>query len=445
MTITDSFFERLRSIAEAPVTPEIVHQVERCLLDYVGVTYAGRKQIGDKLLELEELGREGNCSVIATEKKKDLITAAMMNGIAAHVIELDDGHRVGAPHLEAVTISAMIAIAQKEQISFERFIKGILIGYEATIRLSTAMQPSLKLKGFHATGVCGTIGAACAVGYAIGLSEEQMKGTISAAASSAAGILQVLDDNSELKPYNVANAIQSGITAAYMGKCRFRGPDDVLGGKRGYLQAYSDQVNMEYLLGETDRPAIFQIYVKPYASCRHSHPAVECALKLKKWHQFDCEAITDVVVQTYKLGIFAHDSTDVSSISSAKMSTPYSVAAALAMGACGMEAFSEEAITRQDIKTLTQKVRITENEQLTKVCPGKRGAIVTICLKDGQVFTETVENPLGEPENNMSDVQLEEKFNSLMTFSKVPRYEMDRIKNLIWDLEENYREFITTI
>jgi len=445
MNITDAFIERINRIADMELPQETLHQVERCLLDYVGVTYAGRKFLGDKLCELEKLSKEDVCSLIATGKKKDLTTAAMMNGIASHVIELDDGHRFGAPHLEAVTISAMISIAQKEHISFEQFIKGILIGYEATIRLSTAMQPSLKIKGFHATGVCGTIGAACAVGYALGLSSEQMQGTISAAASSAAGILQVLDDNSELKPYNVANAIQSGITAAYMGKSGFRGPDDVLGGKRGYLQAYSDDANMEYLLGEKEKPAIFEIYVKPYASCRHSHPAVECALNLRSKYRFNMQDIVDVEVQTYKLGIQAHDQTEISSISGAKMSTPYSTAVAFVMGSCGMEAFSEEAVACPEIKKLTKKIRVVENEKLTKACPGKRGAIVTIKLRDGHVYTEEVENPLGEPEHNVTDSQLEEKFESLMKFSGVTANEIERFKNLIWNLEEKFDEFITTI
>lgn len=445
MNITDSLIVRILETVNAELTDETLHQVKRCLLDYMGVSFAGRRQLGGRLQALEDFGSADCCSILATNKKKDLVTAAMMNGIAAHVIELDDGHRVGAPHLEAVIISAMIGIAQKEKISFEQFVKGILIGYEATIRLSTAMQPSLKLKGFHATGVCGTIGVACAVGYAISLNDKQMKGAISAAASSAAGILQVLDDNSELKPYNVANAIQSGITAAYMGKCGFRGPDDVLGGKRGYLQAYSDQINMEYLLGKTSRHAVFQIYVKPYASCRHSHPAVECALKLRSRCGFNCEAIMDIEIQTYKLGIFAHDSTDISSVSAAKMSTPYSTAAAFVLGTCGLEAFSDEAINRQDIKDLTQKIRVVENEQLTKACPGKRGAIVTIHLKDGQSFTETVENPLGEPENNITDEQLEEKYNSLMTFSGVSEQKIEQIKALIWNLEDNYPKFISII
>ena len=445
MNVTDTFLERINRIAESPLAPTDLHQAERCLLDFTGVTFAGRRNMGNQLDDFMRLGHEGDCSVIAAGIKQDLLTAAMMNGIAAHRLELDDGHRIGAPHLEAVIISTMLGIAQNEPVSVERFIKGVLIGYEATIRLSAAMQPSLKSKGFHATGVCGTIGAACAAGYAIKLKKDQMKGAVSAAASSAAGILQVLDDNSELKPYNVANAIQSGVTAAYMGKCGFRGPEDVLGGKRGYLQAFTDRVDLECLLGETDTPAIFQIYVKPYASCRHSHPAVECVLHIRDRHELPIDEIEDVEVQTYRPGIFAHDCTEISSVSAAKMSTPYSVAAAVVFGSCGPDAFSEQAIRLQTVRSLTKKVRVVENERLTAACPKKRGAIVTIRLKTGQVFTQEVAYPLGEPENPMTDAQLEEKYESLMAYAGAPAEKTARVKGLIWNLENGYKELLATI
>ena len=90
MNITDAFISRINSIAAAKLTQEELHQVSRCLLDYIGVTYAGRRFLGAKLCEIENIGTDGDCSIVATSKKKDLITAAMMNGIAAHVIELDD-------------------------------------------------------------------------------------------------------------------------------------------------------------------------------------------------------------------------------------------------------------------------------------------------------------------------------------------------------------------
>ena len=445
MNITDSFLECLSQIAEIKLTSQILHQIKRCLLDYIGIVYAGRKQLGDKLNEIERIGNNDNCSIIGCNKKKELYTAAMMNGFAAHVLELDDGHRVGAPHIGAVILSTMIGIAQKEHLSFESFVKGILIGYEATIRVSTAIQPSHKLKGFHATGTCGVIGAACAVGYALGLNDIQIKGAVSAAASAAAGLLQVLDDDSELKPFNVSNAILSGITAAYMGKCGFKGPEDVFGGKRGFFHAFCDEVKDERLIDQNDTLAIFQHYVKPFASCRHSHPAVECVLGLCNRNRIIPAEIKEIEVQTYKLAIYSHDLTNITSVSAAKMSTPFSIAVSILLGTCGIDAFSEDTINRRDIKELTKKVHIIENSKLTAACPEKRGAIVLIRMRNGEEFVDKVENPLGEPENPLTDTQLEEKYLSLMDYSGISRKDSEKIKKMIWNLERNYKEFMEKI
>ena len=184
MNLTDRFLDSILKLADAPLSPGSVRQVERCILDYICVTFAGRKMLGDRLAAIEQGAPEGNCEVLGTDKKLSVYPAAFLNGFAAHFAELDDGNRTGAPHLEAVIISAMLAVAQSTEISFERFIKGIIVGYEATTRLSSAMQPGHKQKGFHATGTCGTIGVALAAGYALGYTRTQLKSTLSAAAAA---------------------------------------------------------------------------------------------------------------------------------------------------------------------------------------------------------------------------------------------------------------------
>lgn len=71
-----------------------------------------------------------------------------------------------------------------------------------------------------------------------GYNREQLKSTISAAATSAAGVLEIQENSSQLKPYNLAHGAMSGFMAAEMGKTAILGPDDILGGKRGVFQAY---------------------------------------------------------------------------------------------------------------------------------------------------------------------------------------------------------------
>src|SRR5690606_28432317 len=115
--------------------------------------------------------------------------AALVNGMHAHVAELDDGERFGMFHPGAPILSALLSVANEKNISGTAFLRGIVIGYEAAIRVASALQPGLKDQGYHATGVCGTIGAAIGIGAALGFSKQQLKGAFSAAATSASGIL----------------------------------------------------------------------------------------------------------------------------------------------------------------------------------------------------------------------------------------------------------------
>lgn len=445
MNITDLFIDKVIQASRIQLSPEILTQIKRCVLDYICVTYAGRKYIGSKLDEFKKHGKSGNCSIIGTDRKTDIYTASILNGVASHVLELDDGNRIGAPHLEAVILSTMIAIAQEEDLSFDAFARGILAGYESTIRLSAAIQPSHKQKGFHATGTCGTVGAAMAACCALDLNRDRLKSALSASASGAAGLLEVLDDNSELKPFNAANAILSGITAAYFGRSSFAGPEDALGGHRGFLKAFSETPDTNRLVNENGLPAIFQRYVKPYASCRHSHPAVECVMNICRKENIRPEDIDQIEVQTYKPAIYGHDRTDIESISAAKMSTPYSVAAMIVLKTCGIEAFSEENICREDIRALTQRISVVEDKELTALCPEKRGAVVTIQLNNGQAFSEQIDNPLGEPEHPMNDSMLNEKYDSLMAYSGTDKTTGAKLKQIIWRLEDHYNEFVRMI
>ena len=42
-------------------------------------------------------------------------------------------------------------------------LRGIIIGYEAAIRMGNCIQPGHRARGFHASGTVGTIGAAMGV------------------------------------------------------------------------------------------------------------------------------------------------------------------------------------------------------------------------------------------------------------------------------------------
>ena len=315
----------------------------------------------------------GTAPVIGYEVVSDSKTAALINGFNSHSLELDDGQRFAMIHLGGSIISALISAESENNIDRRDLLRGIVIGYEAACRISIAMQPSHKKCGFHTAGTCGTIGAAIAVAVALKMSKRQIETVLAAAATSATGILEIQEQASELKPYNIGRAAMDGLTAAYMGLTGFCGPDDILDGERGFMKLFSRKCEMGKMVESAEYYEIERIYVKPYAACRHCHSAIEAALTIRE--KFDSETdiktIEKIEVQTYHLAMKGHDHTEIIGTSSAKLSIPYSVAAAFILGKADVSVFELQNTIRQDILELTRRVMVYENPDFTKESPEK--------------------------------------------------------------------------
>lgn len=435
--MTDRFIQDIRLITKESILSEVYLQARKCLIDYLAVTISGACSFSGKALDYIQTMGHGNenATVIGLNCKTDMQTASLINGMNAHVLELDDGHRQGALHVGSTIFSALLAIAEKENLSSEDFLYGAIIGYEVTVRLACAIQPGNKLRGYHATGTCGTVGATMGIAAALGFDGEQMKSALSAAVTCAAGVLEMQEDNADYKPLNVGRAAMDAVAAAYLGKARFAPPFDAIGGKRGFLKVMTDEPKTEYLtyFDPTSPLAITQIYMKTYAACRHTHPTIEAALTLREKYDIYPSDITSIEVEAYKLAVAGHDHTDILGISSAKMSLPYSVALALCTGSAGMEAYNGTNMTDKTILSLAKRVTVTENEELSAWVPQKRASILHITLYDGTKLTYQVDYPKGEPENPLTDEELENKFISLATASG---WTKDKCKDIIHTIQQ---------
>ena len=434
MNLTDLFIHTLLDMSIASIPDKVIVQARRCLIDYIGVTLAGSRINCD--ITRSYLSYFDNTNRMATivgfgGRKSSLQNAALINGMNAHVSELDDGHRFGMIHLGAGIIPAVVASAEQEQCALDDVLRGIVFGYEAAIRLSASIQPAHRKKGYHTSGTCGTIGAAIGVAIMNGASAEILKDTLSLAVTSSAGILEIQEDCSDQKPYNLGRAAMDGLTAAYMAGCGLRGPDDILGGKRGFVRVMSeeiDQAQLEYHNGEDYR--IEGIYMKPYASCRHCHAPIECVLVLREKYKFIYSDIDRIVVQTYVMAVEGHDHCEIKGSASAKLSIPFSVSIALITGDADISKF-ETMYNDAEVLSLTRCVKVVEDDKFTKMVPEKRGAEVHVFLKDGRELSYTVFYPKGEPENPMSDAEIERKFKSLARYAGLDALRTENILNKI--------------
>jgi len=446
--LTDKFFDNLYGLSQERHPDRVILQAKKCILDYLGVTFAGAKLISEKGNQfLEQFNsKDANASVLGFNQKSNTQNAALINGLSSHIAELDDGNRHGMVHPGTTVISALFAVAEKEGLDGSGFLNGVVVGYESVIRLAKALQPELKKKGYHATALCGSIGSALGIAAALNYTKYEMKNVLSAAATSSSGMLNVIRDGSDLKPFNAGQAALNGVLAVYIGRAGFRGSNDVLNGYQGFLSLITSEIKLSELedaIGEVY--GIEQIYMKPYAACRHAHPAIEAVINLKKKYKLSSEGIKKINVYTYKLAVIGHDHTAIEGITSAKMSIPFSVAVALETGKAGLSEFTPERIADLKVIELTKKVKVSDDENLSAQVPQFRPAIVEIVTHGGGSFRERVDLPKGEPETPLTDEEVKEKFVSLAQYAGLPEKDGNELIRRVWEIEENFNKLLETL
>lgn len=379
---------------------------------------AGSAIQGDKLGRYLDAFSGDDATVVGLGRRASLQNAALCNGISGHAYDFDDGHRFSTVHLGSVVIPPVLAVTEKEGLSMEDAIRGIVIGYEAGIRLGRCIQPSHRNRGFHSSGTAGAVAAAMGVAAALDFNKEQMKATLAAACSSAGGINEMMENVSTMKPFNVGRAAHDGVTAAYIAAAGFQGPYDPMLGKFGFLRTACDVYDASVLSLETDDGYnICGGYHKPYASCRHTHGAVYATVRAVNDNDVRWQDITDISVSMYGQGVNGHEHTDIPGVVAGKMSTPFCIALALKTGKIGIDSFVDETINDPDILHLTQLVSVKADEEMTSWVPNKRAARSTVTTKEGKKYTYQADYAPGEPELPMTQQDFEKKFTELWSAS----------------------------
>lgn len=446
--LTQQFVARLQDLADIGLTDTEIHQAKRCLLDYIGAALAGAAIIRPQAQKLLAQGYEtkGGSTVIGFDARAGLETATLVNGLSSHAAEMDDGVRFGMIHPGSPIFSCLLPATERYSVRASDLIKGIVIGYDAALRLASAIQPSHYQRGYHPTATCGTIGAAMGLGAMLGFGPREMEATFAAACVSASGSLKVVDGGSELKPYNAGRAAVIGLMSAQIACAGFAAPPDALSGEAGFLAMMCERYDTDRLIEPSSAGFwIHQVYVKPYAACRHAHPSIEACLRLRNRFDLSAEQINGIRVVTYHGLVGRHDHRTFTNVASARMSIPFGLAAALVFGRVGIAEFTDESISNPTIRTLASKIEVVSDDAFTKWVPEKRAASVEITLNDGTVHKDLVEYPKGEPENPLTDQELEGKFLALAEYGGHAPEATRLIAETIWNLPDDLEKLFSQL
>jgi len=416
------FLERINELQAREIPGEVLARTRKSLLDYLAVTCAGARFQEEKLKKYFSFAQpeNGDFPAIGTGRSLVFQEAVYLNGLNGHALDYDDGTTAGIIHIGSPIFSLLIPLAQKHSVSVEDMIRAAVIGYEASYTMAISIQPGHKALGFHCTGTCGVLGATIAASYMLGFSPEERFNAFAAACVAASGMLKVLDDGSELKPYNVAKSALLALSAIRMGKAGFKGSPDPLGGNRGFFKMMTGREDIELEpVFKNGSYAVMKSYTKPYASCRYTHPSVEAAVYMRNTYSLTAEDIESIDIRTYSIAVAGHDHTVIPSPYSAKMSIPYSTAVGIIYGKAGLQEFTEDTVKDDRIIGLTKKVRVAEDEELSANFPKLQSTVVTIRTTDGREFSERVDYPKGEPENPFTEEEFFDRYCGLMEFGGV--------------------------
>jgi 2-methylcitrate dehydratase PrpD len=429
---------------------EVISQAKKLILDLIGVSLSGYKLMDFPRLMvsyIEGLGGTPEATIIQTKKKFPAVNAAFANASCAHALDMDDGHRFGALHPGAVVIPAAIASAELSKASTKDMITGVVVGYEIMIRIGMAINPSSLNRGFHATGITGTFGAAAAAASIMKLSREETIGALGLAGLQGSGLLQVNHDveGAKVKPINPARAAMSGLLSCILSKKGAKGPLDIFEGEDGFFKAFTDEVKKDILISDLGRKfEICNTYIKLYAACRHVHACIDAGLEAFHRGKIDIEEISHITVETYPTAIRLAGITDVTTPSAARFSIPFSVALTLIQKDAGADKYSEENIRDVKIQNLSRKINVVVSKKWEEAYPKQRGATVRIVDVKNREWISEVGLAKGEPENPASWEEVYSKFysNAMLLLSEK---DTQRLSEIIINLEQFPINELTTL
>jgi 2-methylcitrate dehydratase PrpD len=367
--------------------------------------------------------------------------AALGNGLAASWAEMDEGYRKVPCHAGIYCLPALFAVAEKDGLAVREVLRAAVLAYEITARFARAWHSIIP--PLHPHGLFNSVGAAAAVGLARGLEAR----TLVLAVTGAATMVSPGPYNHAIKGALVRNAwpalgALAGMLAVDLAAAGIGGvpssPRDVF---EGCFGAKTDAAQLVEALGRDW--AVCDGYHKLYACCQYSHSALDALAELlaRRPELKGGERVAAIEVETHPRGMTL-DNYEPATALAAKFSLPHAMAAALAYGDAGVEAFSAASLAEARVARLRSRVRMALHPDL-KPWPRDRPARVTLVLEDGERISASCESARGGPDRPIAEEEIRAKIRSLSA-PIAPRLPA-ALERLCAEPEFTWRQWIASI
>lgn len=401
-----SLTEQLAALLARPVGPGDRARARRHLLDWLACVAGAR---GSAL-----------AAVARTAEPDSLARAAFMGNL----LEMDDVDRLGRLHPGPVIWPAALSAAREVAAPMGVLLDGAVRGYEAMIRVGRSLDAH-HYAYWHPTATAGGFGAAAAAASILGLDPGRTAWALGHAGSLAGGLWQVRHEPAAMtKAVHVAQAALSGLWHARLARAGCPGPRAILEGPQGLWAAMTHAPDPAAVTAPAAGWRLAEVSFKPWAACRHTHPAIDAALALP------AGALADgpVRVETYGDALAFCDRPAPATDSEARFSIQHAIAVVAVRGRPSPADFTAAALADPALAAARARVSVVRDPAFDRAYPAHFGARV---LAGGA--TAVVADAWGDPEWPMDDVALVAKLEALAAWGGLAAGEAGAAARLVRD------------
>jgi 2-methylcitrate dehydratase PrpD len=356
-------------------------------IDSTGVMLAGKDEPCVTILMRTLEPVSGDASLFWGDTKVRAPEAAWINAVATHALDFDD--TALSAHPSAAMVPAIVAEAQHLGASGRDMLCAYVAGFEVWAELQRRESGQHHTKGWHPTGIFGSIAAAAACARLRRLDAGKVAAALSLGASQSAGI--TANFGSMAKPFHAGRAAHAGVMAARLAEAGMTASVDALEHPQGFLSAVSPtgKVDRESSVktGTQWRIVSTGLHIKKYPTCYCTHRPIDAMLDIRAAHpELRAQDVESITVSMSRRNALVLRNARPTTGLEAKFSIEFVMASALLEGRVGLRELDDAFVRQPAVQGLFERVHVSfdpREDPSTGYAPVDQ---VTVLLRNGRTL-----------------------------------------------------------
>jgi len=389
---------------------DVVNHASFFLMDTIAVGIAATTyDATDKALQSVKSWGEGDQARVIGRPGVTLpaAAAAFVNGMQVHALEWDGLHEETVVIALCASIGALVSELDQTSCTGKELICAFTVGVEVAVFFGGVTDSSPR---FFRPSAAGGLGAAMALAKLRKLPKEQTIAALGLAYSQACGTMQAHWEGSMALPMQVGAVARNAHFAVDMAQAGMTGPVDIIAGQFNYFSLFENGSFNQSTIENLGKPfKITEVAHKPFPAGRATQAVLTM---LQECHQTQDFALDDIVeIRVYvppliMLLVGRPIEKDMTA-SYARLCLRFIVPLMLLDRDIDPRRFSREVYSDANVLSLAEKISILDDGNQDKNALGPQ--TMSIHLTDGREIALSCLDPLGSPNNPLSQQQRNQK------------------------------------